>query len=368
MSSLHTLKDHFKDNHRYLNRTVTAAIVIICVFLILISRLIFLQFTEHAWYATLSLQNQVRIVPIHPPRGLIYDRHGVCLADNKPAFSLELTPSRTRDVQATLTALCPLLHLTESEKRIFGKQLKLKHQHESVPIRVKLTEEEVAIFIMEKHRFPGVEVVARLIRHYPLGEKAAHALGYIGPINEKELETLDMANYRGTYHIGKTGIEKYYESELHGTVGYQHIETDARGRTIRILKRTPPQPGKNLHLSIDSRFQQAAFDALGDLKGAVIAIDPKTGEILALVSKPSFDPKLFTQGIDNNTYQALRMSSEKPLFNRAITGQYPPGSIIKPCVALQALEQGTIRQRVQCPSFRLPYQYQSLFQSQIGYK
>lgn len=322
-------------------------VVVIFVFLIFISRLIFLQFTEYEWYANLSLNNQVRIVPIHPPRGLIYDRHGVCLADNKPAFSLELTPSRTANIPATLAALCPLLHLTESEKRTFAKQLKLKHQHESVPIRVKLTEEEVAIFIMEKHRFPGVEVVARLIRHYPLGEKAAHALGYIGPINEKELETLDISNYRGTYHIGKTGVEKHYESALHGKVGYQHVETDARGRTIRVLKRTPPEPGKNLHLGIDSRFQQAAFDALGDLSGAIIAIDPKTGEILALVSKPSFDPELFTQGIDATTYQALRNSPESPLFNRAITAQYPPGSTVKPCVALKALEQGTITPQFQ---------------------
>lgn len=342
MPNLHTLKDHFRESHLYLNRTVAAVLIVLALFLILIARLIFLQFSEHEWYATLSLNNQVRIVPIHPPRGLIYDRNGVCLADNAPAFSLELTPSNTPNIKETLSTLTPLLNLTESEKRTFVKQLSIKHQHESVPIRVKLTETEVATFIMEKHRFPGVEIVARLIRHYTLGPKAAHALGYIGPINEQELETLNLSNYRGTYHIGKTGVEKYYESELHGTTGYQHIETDAKGRTIRVLKRTPPVPGKNLHLSIDARLQEAIFDALGDLNGAVIAIDPKTGEILALVSKPSFDPKLFTQGIDTNTYQALRTSPDRPLFNRAITGQYPPGSIVKPFIALHALEEGAI--------------------------
>jgi penicillin-binding protein 2 len=342
LSNLYTLKDHFKDSYLYLKRTVSAAAIVIFIFLVLIGRLIFLQFSEHEWYASLSLNNQVRIVPIHPPRGLIFDRNGVCLADNAPAFSLELTPSRTPNLTDTLTALTILLHLTESEQRTFYKQLKLKHQHESVPIRVKLTEAEVASFIMEKHRFPGVEVVARLIRHYPLGEKAAHALGYIGPINEKELETLDLSNYRGTYHIGKTAIEKYYESELHGTMGFQHVETDARGRTLRVLKRTPPKPGKNLHLSIDSRLQEAAYDALGELSGVIIAIDPKTGEVLAMVSKPSFDPKLFTQGIDTVTYEALRTSPDRPLFNRAITGQYPPGSIVKPFVALKALELGII--------------------------
>lgn len=342
MPNLHTLKDHFRESHLYLNRTTMAVLIVTFLFLVLIARLIYLQFSEHEWYATLSLNNQVRIVPIHPPRGLIYDRNGVCLADNIPAFSLELTPSHTPDIQKTLMALSSMFALTDFEKKMFYKQLKIKHQHESVPIRLKLSETEVATFIMEKHRFPGVEIVARLIRHYSLGAKAAHALGYIGPINEHELETLDPSDYRGTYHIGKTAVEKYYESALHGKMGYQHVETDARGRTIRVLKRTPPTPGKNLHLSIDSRLQEAAYDALGDLNGVIIAIDPKTGEILALVSKPSFDPQLFTQGIDNLTYQALRTSPDRPLFNRALTGQYAPGSIVKPFVALHALEQGTI--------------------------
>ena len=342
MSNLHTLKDHFKDSYLYLKRTVSAAAIVIFIFLVLIGRLIFLQFSEYEWYASLSLNNQVRIVPIHPPRGLIFDRNGVCLADNAPAFSLELTPSRTPNIPETLAALSTLLQLSDSEERTIYKKLKIKHQHQRVPIRVKLTEEAVASFIMEKHRFPGVEVVARLIRHYPLGEKAAHALGYIGPINEKELETLDLSNYRGTYHIGKTAIEKYYESALHGTMGFQHVETDARGRTLRVLKRTAPKPGKNLHLSIDSRLQSAAYDALGELSGVIIAMDPKTGEVLAMVSKPSFNPELFTQGIDTPTYEALRNSPDRPLFNRAITGQYAPGSIVKPFVALKALDLGIV--------------------------
>jgi len=342
VSNLHTLKDHFKENRLYLNRTVWASIIVISVFLILIVRLFFLQIYQHELYRTLSLNNQVRIVPIVPPRGLIFDRNGILLAEHKPTFNLELTPMRTSNIEETLTAIHAIIPLSESEQQTFYKQLKYKRRHESVPLRLNLTEEEVAKFIIEKHRFPGVDVIARSIRYYPLNEAVSHVIGYVAPINEKELETLDTSNYRGTYHIGKTGIEKFYETELHGKVGHQHIETDAKGRTIRVLGNTSPIPGKNLHLSLDSKLQQAAFDALGDLKGSVIAIDPHNGEVLALVSKPSFNPNLFTQGIDVKTYRSLQNSPDKPLFNRAISAQYPPGSTIKPLVALQGLDSGII--------------------------
>lgn len=342
MPNLQTIKDHFKENRIYLNRTVAASVIVIIVFLILTVRLFFLQIYQHELYTTLSLNNQVRVAPIVPARGIIFDRNGIILAENKPAFSLELTPERSNNIKETLTALRKIISISENEQQTFLKQLKYKRRHESIPIRLNLTEEEVAKFVIEKHRFPGVDVVARLIRYYPLGEAVSHVLGYIAPINEKELETLDPIVYRGTYHIGKTGIEKYYEDLLHGKVGYQHIETDARGRTLRILGRTPPKPGTNLHLSLDSRLQQAAFEALGELKGAIVAIDPRSGEVLAMVSKPSFDPNLFTKGIDPTTYKELNTSPEKPLFNRAIRGQYPPGSTIKPLVALQGLTVGTI--------------------------
>ncbi len=342
LPNLFTLKDHFKESQLYLNRTVTATVIVCLLFFILIVRLVYLQIDQHDVYKTMSLHNQVRMVPMVPPRGLIFDRNGVLLAENAPAFSLEITPERTPDIASTLKAIDQIMPLTEEEQRQFNKQLKYKRRNEGIPVRVKLTEAEVARFSVEKHHLPGVDIVARLIRHYPFGEKLGHVLGYIGPISEKDLTEIDPGNYRGTYYIGKVGLEKYYETLLHGKTGYQHLETDAKGRTIRFLRKVPPTSGANLYLSLDSHLQLAAFEALKDLKGAIVAIDPRTGEILALVSTPSFDPNLFTQGIDAATYQVLQNSPDRPLFNRAIKGQYPPGSTIKPLVAIQGLEIGVI--------------------------
>lgn len=316
-------------------------IVVLC-FIGLICRLVFLQIYQHDLYRTLSLNNQVRILPITPARGLIYDRNGVLLAENIPAFNLEISLERAGNLEETLKAIDAIVPLTEADRQKFAKQLKYKRPNEGIPIRSNLTEEEVAKFSLEKHRLDGVDIVARLVRHYPLGDEMAHALGYIGPISEQDLERIDSAAYRGTYHIGKTGVEKFYEAELHGHSGYQHVETDARGRQIRVLKRFAPTPGINLHLSLDSALQRAAYEALEEYKGAVVVIDPNNGEILALVSKPGFDTNLFAQGIDTNTYRALKDSPERPLFNRAIQGQYPPGSTVKPLVALQGLELGII--------------------------
>jgi penicillin-binding protein 2 len=238
-----------------------------------------------------------------------------------------------------------MMPLTENECYQFSKQLKYKRPNESIPIRLKLTEAEVAKFSVEKHRLPGVEIVAQLIRHYPLGEAIAHALGYVGPISQKDLTEIDAANYRGTHSMGKIGLEKSYETILHGKTGYQHVETDAKGRPIRVLNRIPPKPGADLYLSLDSHLQQSAFEALEGLKGAIVAIDPRTGGVLALISKPSFDPNLFAQGIESKTYRDLQDAPDKPLFNRAIRGQYPPGSTIKPLVALKALELGIVNTR-----------------------
>ncbi len=338
LRNIHTLKDHFKESQLYLNRAIVASALVFIVLTILIIRLVYLQISQHEVYKTLSLNNQIRIVPITPTRGLIFDRNGILLAENMPAFSLELTPERTPNIAETLKAINDIMPITDTERQQFYKQLKYKRRNESIPIRVKLSEAEVAKLSIEKHRLPGVEIVARLIRHYPFGENLAHALGYIGPISEKDLTHINPANYRGTYNIGKIGIEKFYEDVLHGTTGYQHIETDAKGRTIRVLNRIPPISGRNLHLSLDYRLQSAAIEALKELKGAIVAIDPNNGEILALVSNPAFDPNLFTQGIDVQTYTALQNSPDRPLFNRAIRGQYPPGSTVKPMVALQGLE------------------------------
>jgi penicillin-binding protein 2 len=348
MSNLFTLKDHFKESQLYLNRTVTATVIVIVLLIVLIARLSYLQIYQHDLYKTLSLNNQVRLVPITPPRGVIYDRNGVLLAENVPSYNLEITPARVKNIKETLEAIDKIIPISEVERQNFFKQLKYKRSHEGIPIHSQLTEEEVAKFSLEKHRFSGVDIVARFIRGYPLGEVISHAIGYIGPISEKDLEKIDSAQYRGSYYIGKTGLERFYERELHGHSGYQHVETDARGRLIRILNRTAPVAGSNLYLSLDSELQKVAYDALDEYKGSVVVIDPNNGEVLAFVSKPGFDPNLFVQGIDNNTYQALRNSPERPLFNRALQGQYPPGSTVKPFIALQGLELGTIS-----PSFSM---------------
>lgn len=339
---LSTLKDHFKESQLYLNRTLAALFIVLVLMGVLITRLIILQIYQHDLFKTLSFNNQMHIDPITPARGLIFDRNGIILAENVPAFSLELTPEHIEDLKQTVEELGKIIPISEAEQTHFFKQLKYKRRSEGIPIRVKLTEEEVAKLSLEKYRFSGVDVVAHLIRSYPMGEPLAHVLGYIGAISEKDLEIIDSAQYRGIYYIGKTGLERFYEKELRGYVGYQHIETNARGRTIRVLNRIPPQSGQNLHLSIDYELQKKAYEALGEFKGSIVAIDPNNGEILALVSKPSFDPNIFTQGIDSKTYQALQNSPDRPLFNRAILGTYPPGSTIKPMLALWALDIGTI--------------------------
>lgn len=342
MSHLHMLKDHFKEAQLYSRRAFCAILIGLILISILVGRLIFLQVVQYDLYKTLSLSNQVRIVPLVPNRGLIFDRNGVVLSENIPAFSLEITPERASNMAETLKAIQTIIPLTPTELNRFYKQLHYKRRSEGIPLRLKLSEEEVAKFSIQKYRFAGVDIVARLIRSYPFSNVFAHATGTVGPISEKEVPHLDPVNYRGTYMIGKTGIEKFYEKTLHGKVGYQHVETDAKGRTIRILKRILPIPGKHLHLSLDSHLQQAAYQAMQDLKGAVVAIEPDSGALLALVSTPSFDPNLFSQGIDSKTYKALQESEEKPLFNRVLQAQYPPGSTIKPLVALKALESGII--------------------------
>lgn len=342
MSKLFTLKDHFKESQLYLNRTVTVTAMVLVLLLLLISRLVYLQIYQYDLYKTLSLNNQVRLLPITPARGVIYDRNGVILADNIPSFNLELTPSRVKNIKETVEAIDRILPLSDTEKQNFFKQLKYKKSHEGIPIRSQLTEEEVAKFSLEKHQLPGLDIVARFIRNYPLGEMMSHAIGYIGPISEKDLEKIDSAQYRGSYYIGKTGLERFYEKELHGHSGYQQVETDARGRLIRILNRTEPNSGSNLYLSLDSELQQVAYEALEEYKGSVVVIDPNNGEVLAFVSKPGYNPNLFVQGIDASTYRDLRDSPERPLFNRALQGQYAPGSTVKPFIALQGLELGTI--------------------------
>ncbi len=336
------LKDHIRENRLFLHRTIAAVAVVCLLTVVLIARLFYLQVVEHDLYTTLSHNNRVNIEPIGPTRGLIYDRNGVLLAENRPTFSLEIVPERVDDLDATLAELGKLIPITEADVARFERGLKQKRRFEGVPIRLRLSSEEVARVAVNRHRFPGVEIAAHLTRYYPFGPLTAHVLGYVARINEQELKSIDASNYAATQYIGKVGVEKYYEDLLHGKVGYQQVETNARGRVLRVLERTPPVPGSDLYLSLDSELQAIATAALADNRGAIAAVDPQTGAVLALVSNPGYDSNLFVNGIDPESYKALQQSPDQPLFNRALRGQYPPGSTLKPFVALAGLENGVI--------------------------
>jgi len=336
------IKDHQKEKRLFANRVILAGTFVAILFLALIIRLVYLQIIKHEIYTTLSHNNQVTILPIPPTRGLIFDRHGVLLAENIPSFNLEVIPERIEQLSQTIEKLSSIISITDKDRLMFAREQRRKRHFESIPLKLNLTENEVATFAVNQYRFPGVEISARLTRHYPLGDITVHALGYVGRINEKELTEIDSTNYRGTFYIGKLGIEKQYEDLLHGKVGYKQVETDAHGRVIRTLERVPPEPGKNLYLSLDIKLQKAAIKELGLNRGAVVALDPHDGAVLALVSLPSYDPNLFVNGIDQATYASLRNSPNQPLFNRAVRGQYAPASTIKPIVGLAALDAGTI--------------------------
>ena len=317
-----------------------AVVVLICV---LLARLYFLQVVQYEYHSTLSENNRVHVQPIPPTRGLIFDRNGVVIADNRPSFSLTMTRERSGDSQQVLDVIVEVLQLTPEDRALFEKRMKQgRRPFEPVPILFELNEEQIARIAVNQFRLPGVEVVAQLVRHYPQGAHFAHSVGYMGRINEKELKTLDPVNYSGTHHIGKTGIERFYEAELHGQVGYEEVETNARGRVLRVLKRTDPIPGKDIVLSLDIKLQEAAEEALAGRRGAVVALNPMTGEVLAMVSQPSFDPNLFVTGISFKAYAELRDSIDRPLFNRILRGLYPPGSTIKPAVAIAGLDSGVI--------------------------
>ena len=352
-----TLKDKARESRLLRKRVLTALAVVLVLAAVLINRMVYLQVISHDHFATLSEKNRVKIVPIPPTRGLIYDRNGVVLAQNQPSFSLEVVPEAVDDIETSLQGLAEIIDIRESDLDRFRKLLKRKRAFEGIPLRFHLSEEEVARFAVNRHRFPGVDIEARLTRHYPLGATAAHVVGYVGRIDEQELQHLDAANYSGTSHLGKTGVEKAYESVLHGKVGYQHVETNAQGRTLRILDRTPPQPGDDLAVDIDVSLQAVAEAALAGENGAVVAIEPRTGGILALVSTPGYDPNLFVNGIDSGQYADLQQSTDRPLFNRALRGQYPPGSTVKPFVGLAGLEYEatTTDRETWCPGwYQLP--------------
>ncbi|MFT6957166.1 MAG: penicillin-binding protein 2 [Halieaceae bacterium] len=342
MSQHIILKDQHREARIYGARTVTAIAFVLGLLTLLTIRYYGLQITDYETYSTHSERNRVQLQPLPPKRGLIYDRNGVLLADNRPSFIMSIVRERVDDLDQTLAELQALLPVSAADIENFRKKLPRSRPYEAVPLRFRLTEEERALLAVNGHSLPGVVVDAQLQRHYPYGELFSHSLGYVGRINEQESWGLDETDYRGTFHIGKVGVEKFYEDLLHGDVGYQNVETNAHGRVLRVLERFDPNPGADLTLHLDIKLQRTAFEALQGLRGAVVAIDPQTGGVLALVSTPGFDANLFVNGISTIDYSALRDSPNVPLFNRAVQGQYPPGSTIKPMMAMAGLESGLV--------------------------
>ncbi len=352
-----TLKDPLREIRIFSARTAMAMVVVLGLLCAVLVRYYNLQITEYETYRTQSERNRVQLQPLPPKRGLIFDRNGVLLAENRPSYMLSIVRERVPDLEATLQELQGMVPISESDLENFHKKLARRRPYEAVPLHFRLTEKERARLAVNRYRLPGVVVEAQLLRHYPHGELFSHALGYVGRINEREAFELDESNYRGTFHVGKVGVEKYYEDALHGTVGYQNVESNAHGRVLRVLERHDPTPGADLTLHLDIRVQQAAYDALGDRRGAVVAIDPQTGGILALVSTPGFDTNLFVNGISSRDYSALRDSPDVPLFNRAVQGQYPPGSTVKPMMGMAGLESGLVTPETTVPDpgwYRLP--------------
>lgn len=348
------------DLSRFRGRVLAASVAVLVCFGLLVSRLVYLQIVRHQDLDEQAEANRTAIVPIVPNRGLIVDRNGIVLATNYSAYTLEITPaSLTAPLETVIDDLAKVIEIQPRDRRRFKKLLEESKSIDSLPIRTKLTDEEVARFTVQRFRFPGVEIKARLFRNYPWGELASHAIGYIGRINQAEKKQMEdweedeQSNYRGTEYIGKLGVEQSYEQQLHGITGVEQVETSAGGRAVRKLASTPATPGNTVKLSIDIKLQKMVEDLYGDRRGAMVAIAPKTGEVLAFVSKPTFDPNLFVDGIDQENWQALNESIDKPLLNRALRGTYPPGSTYKPYMALAALETGkrTPQQAINDPGY-----------------
>jgi penicillin-binding protein 2 len=353
MASRFTLKDHFRESRLINGRLLFAAFLSVLVFSAVFVRLVVLQVVEYEHFDSLSDRNRVDIEPLPPQRGLIYDRNGVMVAENIPTFSLEMVPEKVPDMDQTIAELTALMSLSDEDIEAFRDRLKRHRRFHQVVVRQRLTEQEVARFSANRHRFPGVDIEGRLIRHYPQGHLFAHAVGYVGRINERELQNIDQQDYKGTLQIGKTGVEKEYEDILHGEVGYRQVETNVQGRIVRELMSEPSHSGDDLFLNLDINLQRVAGEALTDFNGSVVALDPRNGAVLALVSKPDFDPNLFVSGISSKDYAVLRDSPDRPLFDRALRGSYPPGSTLKPFVALAGLELGVVTEhsKTYCPGW-----------------
>jgi len=356
-----TIKDHIRESQLINQRIITLLVLVGVLLILLIVKLAYLQIFNSQYYKTQSENNRLSILPITPIRGLIYDRNGIVMAQNIPNFRLDVVPELSKDINKTLQKLGKLVQLSKEDINRFKKARKYQRKFAEVPLRFRLSEEEVARLAVNKHLLPGVSIKAELSRHYPLGKLASHVIGYAAIISQRELRNLtadklgnlELSNYRGSSRIGKVGIEKKYETILHGTVGIQRVETNAQGRVLKVIERNLPIPGKNLYLNLDSKLQAVAEQAFKENNGALIAIVPATGAILAMVSMPTFDPNLFVNGLDTKQYRKLSTSPEEPLFNRALRGQYPPGSTIKPFIALAGLEldQVLASDEIVCPGY-----------------
>jgi penicillin-binding protein 2 len=351
------IRDSERELDRFRRRLAILGIFVLALFSLLFLRFLYLQVIRHSHYSTLAEANRISILPIAPHRGIIVDRNGVMLAHNYSAYTLEITPSKVPNLEATIDDLATVVEIAPRDRRRFRKLLEESKRFESLPIRTRLSDEEIARFAVHRYRFPGVEAKARLFRQYPQGEMFSHVVGHIGRINQREVEQLEadgrLANYRGSDYLGKTGLEQSYEKLLHGTTGVEEVEVDSGGRAVRTLSRNAPVSGNNLVLNLDARLQEIAYNAFGDRRGALVAIDPATGGVLAFVSKPGFDPNLFVDGIDPQSWAELNGSPDKPLLNRAGAGTYPPGSTFKPFMALAALFYGkrTPQQAISDPGY-----------------
>src|SRR5262245_1639881 len=353
------LKNVERELKRFRMRLIAAAAFVLFAFGLLTARLVYLQVYRHAELSTQAENNRITVVPIVPNRGLIVDRNGIVLANNYSAYTLEITPSKVADLDAAIDQIAQVIDVQPRDRKRFKRLLEESKDFESLPIRTKLTDEEVARFTAQRFRFPGVDIRARLFRNYPMGETASHLIGYIGRINTAEKAAMDdwdedrQANYRGTDYIGKLGLEQRYEADLHGTAGYEEIETSAGGRAVRRLDSHGATPGNTLRLSVDIKLQALIEELYGERRGALVALDPRSGEILAFVSKPTFDPNLFVDGIDADNWRELNESIDKPLLNRALRGTYPPGSTYKPYMALVGLATGkrTPQQTIYDPGY-----------------
>jgi len=352
------IKDNDREIRLFRVRLTVAVVFVFICFGLLAARFVWLQVIKHSDYVAQAEDNRIAVVPVVPNRGLIVDRNGVVLARNYSAYTLEITPSKLRaSLESVIDELATLVEIEPKDRKRFKRLLEESKNFASVPLRTRLTDDEVARFTAQRFRFPGVEVQARLFRQYPLGEVASHVVGYIGRINQAEAKAFDdsdqEANYNGTEHIGKEGVEKSYERQLHGVTGYEEVEKTAGGRAIRTLSRTEAIPGSNLILSIDIELQKVVEEAFGEWRGAFVAIEPATGDILAYVSRPAFDPNLFVDGIDTQSWNELNTSLDRPMVNRPLSGTYPPGSTFKPFMALAALELGkrTPSQAIHDPGF-----------------